>query len=60
MGEQTRFEPGQKAPNDGHYMEVGEKAFHMGIENPQIIELKKGQKFPETRNKDRKWVRVVH
>lgn len=24
MGEQTEFEPGDKAPNDGIYMEVGE------------------------------------
>lgn len=27
MGEKTEFEPGDKVPNDGVYMEVGEKAF---------------------------------
>lgn len=26
MGEKTEFEPGDKAPNDGEYTEVGEKA----------------------------------
>jgi hypothetical protein len=60
MGERTQFNPGQKAPNDGRYMEVGENAFHMGINDPKIIELKKGDSFPETSNHNRKWVRVVH
>jgi hypothetical protein len=55
MGEKTEFEPGDKAPNDGQYMEVGERSFHMGIENPKIITLKKGDSFPETTNDDRKW-----
>lgn len=26
MGEKTEFEPGDNVPNDGVYMEVGEKA----------------------------------
>lgn len=26
MGEKTEFEPGDKVPNDGVYMEVGERA----------------------------------
>lgn len=60
MGEQSEFEPGQKAPNDGVYMEVGEDQFHMGIKNPQIIDLKRGDRFPDTRNHNRKWVRVRH
>lgn len=58
MGEWTRFEPGHRAPNDGVYIEDGEDSFHMGIENPQKVRLKKGEKFPETRNKDRKWKRM--
>jgi hypothetical protein len=58
MGEWSQFEPGHRAPNDGVYMEVGEDAFHMGITNPQSITLEKGEKFPETSKKDRKWKRV--
>ena len=56
LGEQTRFDAGDKAPNDGVYIEVGVKDHHMGIEDPKQIELKKGEKFPETTNDDRKWV----
>lgn len=58
MGEKTQFEPGDKAPNDGRYIEIGERSFHMGITDPQIIELKKGESFPETKNEDRKWIRM--
>jgi hypothetical protein len=57
MGEKTEFEPGDKAPNSGEYMEVGERAFHMGIEDPQIVTLEKGASFPETKNHNRKWKR---
>lgn len=60
MGEQTQFNPGQKAPNDGIYVEVGENAFHMGINDPKSVELKKGDPFPETSNHNRKWVRVLN
>lgn len=55
MGERTRFREGQKAPNDGVYIEIGENAFHMGIENPKQVYLEKGEKFPENTNKDRVW-----
>jgi hypothetical protein len=58
MGEQTQFEPGQRAPNDGKYMEVGEDSFHMNITDPQHIELRKGQLFPETTNHNRKWKKM--
>lgn len=58
MGEWGEFEPGHRAPNSGRYIEVGEKDHHMGITNPQIIELEKGERFPATRNKDRKWIRM--
>ncbi|CAM4435368.1 MAG: YjzC family protein [Paenibacillus macerans] len=56
MGEQTEFEEGQRAPNPGVYVEVGEaRSFHTQIENPKRITLEKGDKFPETTNKNRKW-----
>ncbi|MFM9280847.1 YjzC family protein [Paenibacillus jiagnxiensis] len=55
MGEKTEFEPGDKAPNNGVYMEVGEASFHTEITNPQQVKLHKGDPFPETTNKDRKW-----
>ncbi|MEB3103222.1 YjzC family protein [Ferviditalea candida] len=58
MGELSEFEPGDKVPNDGKYTEVGEKAFHMGINDPQTVTLKQGDTFPETSNKNRKWKRV--
>ncbi|WP_373230351.1 YjzC family protein [Cohnella sp.] len=58
MGEQTEFEPGQRAPNDGEYMEIGEDSFHMGINNPAHVEMRKGQQFPETSNQNRKWKKV--
>jgi hypothetical protein len=57
MGEPSRFEPGNRAPNDGVYIEVGENDFHMGIENPKQVHLKKGEKFPDNVNEDRKWVK---
>ncbi|MDO7906173.1 YjzC family protein [Paenibacillus sp. JX-17] len=55
MGEKTEFEPGDKAPNNGVYMEVGEASFHTEIQNPQQVTLKRGDTFPETTNDDRKW-----
>jgi hypothetical protein len=57
MGEKTEFEPGDKAPNDGEYIEIGENDFHMGINDPQQVSLKKGEPFPETKNKNRKWAK---
>lgn len=65
MGERTRFQPGDKAPNNGVYVEVGEEDFHMGINDPRRVKLKKGEKLPELTNGDRKWVlerksRTVH
>lgn len=55
MGEQTQFVFGDKAPNDGEYIEIGERAFHMGINDPKHIYLKKGEHFPKNTNDDRKW-----
>lgn len=60
MGEMTEFEEGHKAPNDGIYIEVSEgRSFHTQIQNPKRIELKKGEKFPETSNKNRKWKKEI-
>jgi len=58
MGEWSEFEPGHRAPNSGRYREVGENDRIMGINDPQIIELEKGQRFPKTKNKNRKWVKM--
>lgn len=55
MGERTRFEAGDRAPNDGEYIEIGEHAFHMGIENPRHVYLEKGDRFPVNSKQDRKW-----
>ncbi|WEK54229.1 MAG: YjzC family protein [Candidatus Cohnella colombiensis] len=57
MGEQRQFEPGQRAPNDGEYIEMGEDSFHMGINDPQHVTLQKGEKFPKTTNHNRKWIK---
>jgi hypothetical protein len=57
MGEETQFEPGDRAPNDGEYMEIGENDFHTGINNPKHVTLKKGQRFPAVSNHNRKWAR---
>jgi hypothetical protein len=41
-------------------MEIGENAIHTGITDPKVIRMRKGEKFPETTNKDRKWKRKNH
>lgn len=58
MGEWTEFEAGDRAPNDGVYIEIGEASFHMGVNNPKKVRLAKGEKFPANSNKDRKWKRM--
>lgn len=60
MGERTEFNPGDRAPNEGKYIEVGENDFHMGINNPKMVTLKKGEHFPDTSNHNRKWKRKSH
>ena len=54
MGEQTQFKPGDSAPNNGMYIEVGEFQ-HTSVMEPQVIHLKKGEPFPQTSNDERKW-----
>ncbi|WP_232696919.1 YjzC family protein [Brevibacillus daliensis] len=53
MGEQSRFREGQKSPKNQVYMEIGESGSN--VEDPMIVELKKDEKFPATRNKNRVW-----
>ncbi|MCK9857557.1 YjzC family protein [Paenibacillus sp. ATY16] len=60
MGEWTIFSPGDRAPNDGVYIETGDNSYHMGINNPQKVSLKRGEKFPETSNHERRWKRMGH
>ncbi|MGM8213245.1 YjzC family protein [Virgibacillus sp. W0430] len=53
MGEISQFRPGEKAPNNGVYVEIGETGSN--VSEPKQVELKAGDKFPETTNQDRVW-----
>lgn len=53
MGESSQFKSGDKAPNNGVYMEVGETG--SSVEDPLQISMEAGDTFPETKNKDRVW-----
>jgi len=53
MGQPTRFRPGDKAPNNGIYIEIGETGDN--VVNPKKIHLEAGDKFPETSNHNRQW-----
>ncbi len=53
MGQQHRFRVGQKAPNNGIYVEIGETGDN--VNNPGQIKLKAGDRFPETANHNRQW-----
>ncbi len=53
MGQSHQFRAGQKAPNNGIYMEIGEEGD--GVMNPKKIKLKAGDRFPENSNHNRKW-----
>ncbi|NEU29694.1 YjzC family protein [bacterium LRH843] len=48
-----QFEHGQKAPNNGIYVEIGETGSM--VKNPKSVKLKAGDPFPESTNDDRKW-----
>jgi len=59
MGEWSKFRPGDKAPNDGIYIEISEGSYHAGsVSDPQQVRLNKGERFPETSNHNRKWSRA--
>ncbi|MGN1401496.1 MAG: YjzC family protein [Bacillus sp. (in: firmicutes)] len=53
MGQRRHFKHGQKAPNNGYYVEVGEEGSM--VVNPKKVKLKAGDRFPETSNDDRHW-----
>lgn len=53
MGQNRQFRPGQKAPNNGIYIEIGDTESQ--VNNPKRIKLKAGDKFPENSNDERIW-----
>jgi hypothetical protein len=53
MGQSRQFRPGQKAPNNGVYIEIGETGD--SVKNPKKLKLKAGDRFPETSNHNRYW-----
>ncbi|MCX8046334.1 MAG: YjzC family protein [Anoxybacillus gonensis] len=53
MGQSRHFCPGQKAPNNGIYIEIGETGDQ--VKNPKKLKLKAGDRFPETSNHNRIW-----
>ncbi|MCM3759862.1 YjzC family protein [Alkalihalobacillus oceani] len=53
MGQNRQFEPGQKAPNNGIYVEIGETGSM--VQRPKSVKLHAGDTFPETSNHNRKW-----
>jgi hypothetical protein len=53
MGQRRHFGPGDKAPNNGVYIEIGETGDN--VKNPKKIKLKAGDTFPETSNHNRHW-----
>ncbi|MDX8361405.1 YjzC family protein [Cytobacillus sp. IB215316] len=53
MGQSHRFRSGQRAPNNGEYVEVGETGDN--VKNPKKIRLKAGDPFPEASNHNRHW-----
>ncbi|MFC3041779.1 YjzC family protein [Virgibacillus xinjiangensis] len=55
MGEQSRFKAGDKAPNNGIYIEKGETGSN--VEDPRQLEMEAGQEFPQNTNQDRVWIK---
>jgi hypothetical protein len=53
MGQNRQFKAGQKAPNNGVYIEIGETGSN--VNNPQKIRLSAGDHFPENSNHNRVW-----
>ncbi|WP_059103971.1 YjzC family protein [Shouchella shacheensis] len=54
MGHNKQFNPGDRAPNNGIYVEIGETGDM--VADPKSVDLVAGEKFPETTNDDRKWM----
>lgn len=53
MGQRRQFEPGDKAPNNGIYVEIGET--NSTVNKPKMVKLEAGDTFPDTTNHNRKW-----
>ncbi|PGM59860.1 YjzC family protein [Bacillus sp. AFS053548] len=53
MGQAHQFRPGDKAPNNGVYVEIGETGSN--VTHPKQIKLQAGEVFPDTQNHNRKW-----
>ncbi|WP_102347353.1 YjzC family protein [Bacillus sp. Marseille-P3661] len=53
MGQPRQFRAGQKAPNNGVYVEIGETGSM--VQHPQSVRLQAGDRFPENSNHNRKW-----
>jgi YjzC-like protein len=53
MGQNHQFSAGQKAPNNGIYVEIGETGSM--VNNPQSVKLRAGDRFPENSNHNRIW-----
>lgn len=53
MGQRHQFKHGDKAPNNGIYVEIGETGSM--VKDPKQIRLHAGDSFPENSNKDRVW-----
>ncbi|RKL67748.1 YjzC family protein [Salipaludibacillus neizhouensis] len=53
MGQQKRFKHGEKAPNNGVYIEIGETGSM--VQKPKQVHLEAGDKFPESSNHNRVW-----
>ncbi|MFD2681258.1 YjzC family protein [Bacillus seohaeanensis] len=53
MGQSRQFKGGDKAPNNGIYLEIGETGSN--VNNPKKVRLKAGDRFPETSNHNRLW-----
>ncbi|WLD94896.1 YjzC family protein [Alkalihalobacillus sp. AL-G] len=53
MGQNRQFTHGQKAPNNGVYVEIGETGSM--VNDPKELKLQAGDEFPETSNHNRKW-----
>ncbi|GIN37922.1 MULTISPECIES: YjzC family protein [Heyndrickxia] len=53
MGQSHRFRSGDKAPNNGIYVEIGETG--SPVVNPKQVKLKAGDHFPESSNHNRQW-----
>ena len=56
MGQSRQFKIGQKAPNNGYYIEIGETGDN--VVNPKKVHLQAGERFPENSNHNRIWTYV--